>query len=771
MPTMVPLLRSAVLTALLSVSLAAQLPRRPNDLPADARQILTQRLGGEPFAALAAWHRLPRGDKPPAWLPERGQWDRPWTLFLHAALWHEDPAVAYAAACLLPREQLDLPAADRWLAVVWPHLWDEEAAYDWDQFRRMASSADVARVLAVQDCWRAEIRFGFQTDMHRCLRPEHVPALCELTQRDDPVLRRHAWSNLATVATYSDQHRERIARALLAWPGPDGDVLEFQDERAKQLPFAPRPVQLPTARPGWSPLLRAALERAFLDLPMPAGQTRVGAVFGPFLARWAEDERPAAEDRLLLNALLDCGRRDGVCLALRTLARMPANAFLQQRLETVGEVAPAALACAARHDGPALRALAATDSEALAVALEFDFDATFLQWAAVAFGADAKAGLAALERLAEAADALALPLRPAPQLPARLRLAIDAFGAQLDHDRLHRLVVDFPMARSPRLLELYWQSVTPQNLADCAFPVLEVSVGWHERLREWAAAEAPAVHGPAREWLLRVGDTQLADALLAHWQQHHADDLALLLRIGAAKPIAAWLAAHLAEQWPAGTSAAGQAAFAALAAVAALQGVPHEVAQRWAEELQAQRGEPRVRDRLAAWRDAVAEGAAIDALVEFYGGGDLAKVRVWGLGQIDDDRVRELLGRVRDTPGADQLSVVGERMLAGDYQARIVVDTLRTRHVYGWFDDACTPVQTGGRSLDLVPWLLAELETNCCRRNSAASALQELTGFDVWEQPEHGLVTQPARARAWWAAVGEHLRWSEAARRFEVAAH
>ena len=70
-----------------------------------------------------------------------------------------------------------------------------------------------------------------------------------------------------------------------------------------------------------------------------------------------------------------------------------------------------------------------------------------------------------------------------------------------------------------------------------------------------------------------------------------------------------------------------------------------------------------------------------------------------------------------------------------------------------------------------MPWLIGEIETNCCRRNGAAWALQWLTGFDVWRQPEHALVTQHEYTVRWWREVGEHLRWSRLAQRFVVAAH
>ncbi len=743
--------------------LAAQLPRSPQDLPADLRQTLIERMGPDPFAALAAWHKAPRDAERPSWLPDRGEADAAWHWLLHTALWHADPDVAYAAACRLSYPSLDLAASERWLAVVWPHVFDADLQVDWDEVRRQLPSTDVARLLEVTDCWRAEVRPFFLGDMHRVMRPEHASRLAALAQCDDPFLRRGGFGNLGTLATYSDQHRDVIGKALLSLQPSSLDNTNEPFLRARNIGYAPREWQLPATRPGWSPLLRAALQRSLLELEKP--------LFWTFLLRWAEDETPADEDRLLLAALLDCGKQEGCWLALRTLARMPPDPHLQRRLESPPEIAPAALVLAARHDWPALRELAATDGDALAVAFEYDFDAAFLDWCALAFGADADAGLAAVERLIDVADTLVAPYRTNPRLPERLRQAIGLFGDRLDFARLHRLVEEIPAARSERLVELYWRTITPANLARCAAEVLEVSpsIPFRERLHEWGAAADAAVREPALELLLRLGDTELDEALIAHWQARHRQDPLLLARCGTAA------VRHLLEEelrrLTIGDGGPSSEACDLLAATALALDLPADVARRWSEDLRARRGEEAVRERFERWRGMVLEGDGVGALLDDCATVPPESLYVYGLGQIDDDRVRELLRKVRSTPGAAVQAAIGELALAGDWQARQEIDELRHRHVYGWFDDATSLVRAGGRTLDLVPWLLGELETNCCRRNSAASALEFLYGFETHAMPEHALRTQAARAREHWRAIGEHLRWSELANRFVVAAH
>lgn len=756
--------RLAVLVVLLT-PLAAQLPRSPQDLPVDVRKTLTERMGGDPFAVLGAWRRAPRDAEPPAWLPDHREADDAWHWLLHTALWHADPDVAYAAAGMLSHPELDLAASERWLAVVWPHIFDAQAAPDWGEVRRQVSSADVARLLAVRDCWRAEVRPFFLGDMHRCMRPEFAPLLAALAQCDDPFLRRGGFGNLGTIAGYSDQHRDLIGKALLALHASDLDEPKDPFVRTGHLGYTPRTYQLPAARPGWSPVLRAALQRSFLELGEP--------LFWPFLLRWAEDETPAEEDRLLLAALLDCGKQQGCWLALRTMARMAPDPHLQRRLARPPADAPEALVLAARHDWSALRGLAATDERALAVALEYDFDATFLAWTATAFGADAAAGLAAVDRLIGVADALEAPYRTNPLLPVRLRQAIELFGDRLDFPRLDRLATEMPTVRSERLIQLYWAAVTPANLGSCDAAVFEVtpSIAFRDRLLEWGASADAAVRAPALDLLLQLGDARLDQAIIDHWQARYTDEPLLLARCRQAPSVRTFLADALRRQQPDPDGAPSVHACKLLAAVAMADGLHQELAEHWSRQLVDERQSPRVRERFVRWRDLVLEGEAVAALVDDHGARPVREIPVAYLGLVDDDRVRELLQKVRSTPGAWVQSAIDELALGGDWQCKEELDELRHRGVYGWFDDAISPVQAGGRSLALVPWLLGELETNCCRRNSAASALEYLYGFETHAIPESALQTQPARARAHWQAVGAHLRWSLLANRFVVAAH
>ncbi len=770
-------MRRQLLCLLLLVSIAA--PSLPGGLLAQnapsprrtlsepAAKLLRERMGGEPLQVLAAWGRGPRRQDLPAWLADGAPRDAAYHELLHAALWCNDHDAAYAAASLLPESHLDIADIDRWLQVVWPHVFDEDPKWEWDTLKHVMSTQDVVRLLHDPQCWFAAIRYFFLSDLHRSMRPEHIPALCKLTHHQDPFVRKQAWGNLGNLATYTDRHREAIGRALLEWPGPGAETIIDQYDRSRNPQHVPRTYTLPTARPGWSPLLRAVLERQFLDLA-PGKDT---PSFATFLMRWAEDERPAAEDRLLLRALLDSPHATGVGVALRALCRVGPDGHLRRVLEQMVTDEPEPLVLAALGDFAGLRTLAANDAEALAVALEFDFEGVWLPWVAEAFGADAEKGLAAIARLAEASRELRAPYRPRTGLAESLLRAFELFGGKLEHARLHQLVVEFPAARSEGLLTAYLATITPDNLASSATEVLEVCpyFDFEDQLVQWARSPDAVQAKPALDVLLRLGNDELGDELLAHWQQHDGKDLFLLARSDAL-PVQEHLQARLRElPWTAGQRL-GSDECDLLGAVAMTHGLPEAAARSWSRSLATAEGETEARfsAQFPALRELVLDGEPIDALVASLATVPPTELRVTDLGTVDDDRVRDLLRAVRNTPGCDVQAVIGELAQLNDFASERELDEMRIRNLYGWFDNATANVRTLGASLDLVPWLIGELETICCRRNGAGWALEQLTGFDAWAQPEFGLVTQHAAAAQWWQEVGEQLRWSRLARRYVV---
>lgn len=746
----------------LTLSLLPLAAQRPQLAPSTAAA-LRQRIGGEPLQALAALVAADAARRP-AWLTDDLRAEPAFAELLHCGLWHDDPQVAYGAASLLSEAALDIAGIDRWLAVVRPHLFDAETHWDWDTWKHVVSTDDIAAALVDPPSFRAEIRYHFLRDLHRSLRPEHMPALLQLQRHADPFVRKQARWCLEVLSVYTDRHRDVVATALLEWPGEASCEVADQDDRSRGPPYVPRAYTLPAARPGWSPLLRASLQRAFLD------HDGKGAPFAPYLMRWAEAEAPAAEDRLLLRALLDSPAAEGQWTALRGICRLGADAWLLRVLERLpADLAPP-LVLAARGESAALRELAARDADALRAALEFDFDGTWLPWVARAFGADAAAGAAAIELLAEADAPTPAPYRRCAQLPARLRQAIACFGRQLDFARLHRLVVGFPAARSHELVDLYWAAMRPGDLARAEVAVFEASYPLRTRLREWAHLPEPECDA-AKELLLQLGDTGLGDELVQYWQVRHADDPMLLARSGSSAAVTGLLDRRLqAARLPADGEPAPQW-FQDLAAAATAHGLPAKVAQAWTGFLAQEPDPAHLRQRFDGWRQQVLAGDPVAALLDSLSGPAPGRRWFWGLGLAGDDRIRDHLQRLRQQPSGDLQWIIGELALAGDASSLAELGEMRARHLYGWFDDATEDVRTLGRSLELMPYLIGECETICCRRNGAGVAIEHLLGLDVHDQPEGALTTQHDYVSGFWRAVGEHLAWSELAQRFVVQPH
>ena len=126
---------------------------------------------------------------------------------LFAALWSDNPNTAYAATCLFPESRLDIANIDRWLQVVKPHVFDEHAHYEWDTLKHLVSTADVTWLLTDPPRWHSEVRAYFLSNLHRSMRPEHIPQLAKLTQHQDPFVRKGALTQLGWLTVYTNQHR------------------------------------------------------------------------------------------------------------------------------------------------------------------------------------------------------------------------------------------------------------------------------------------------------------------------------------------------------------------------------------------------------------------------------------------------------------------------------------------------------------------------------------------------------------------------------------
>src|SRR5688572_5020941 len=125
-------LPSLLIVALCMGGLLGQQPQPPRRVLSEpTARLLRERMGGEPFAVLAAWARAARTKESPSWHPKAGEpVDAAFRELVHGALWSDDKDTAYAAASLVDHSQLDIADIDRWLAAVKPHIFDEDPKYE-----------------------------------------------------------------------------------------------------------------------------------------------------------------------------------------------------------------------------------------------------------------------------------------------------------------------------------------------------------------------------------------------------------------------------------------------------------------------------------------------------------------------------------------------------------------------------------------------------------------------------------------------------------------
>lgn len=758
------------LAALATLSLVRAQEEAPRRVLRDATiETVRDRFGRTPIELLAA--RADGEELPAAWLDERPEeLDEAFWETVLCGLWSDEPKIAYAAAGLVEEQMLDLRDIDRFVEITMPHLADEELRFSWDTFKHVLDVDRVTEVLLLEPAWNSEVRSFFMNDLHRSLRPEHLPVLAQRVNDDDPVVRAQAFRWIAWVSHYTDRQREVVAATLAKWPGSGAFVVYDYDDPSTNRPYRPRPLELGTDNGGYPPLLRAALARWFLEEP-----DRVDNVsFDGWLLRWAADVSPAPGDGDLLLELLRSPERYARWIAVRGAAALPslgdelraALAAHAADAETEEDERYWAMAALSEHD--AIRDAARASATALAVALETDLDAAFAAWSRRALGPDTATGHRAIELLVDAIELADYgPHRIPEAVRERLRAALETAAPDLDFARLHLVARELPACRTPALADAYLARLGPEDVATWAAAMLEVhdEDALRARLTAWARDDGDPDRDAALALLARLGAPELGE-LLVDWAQRTDADPFVLARSGASTAVRARLLRACAGVTDPTSDGAGPA----LAALGMTQGLPEASCRGWAGELA---GAPPViaREGWDRWRTQTENGDALGALLDLLAALPAKDAWFRELGLVRDPSVVAALHRARAVPGVSVRAVIGELALAGDPDARAELAEVRERRLYGWMDDATAPVRTLGPSLELMPYWIGEIETICCRRNGAAWAIEELTGFDTHDMNESGLLTQHDHAAAWWARVGPHLRWSRIADRFVVAPH
>jgi hypothetical protein len=688
-------------------------------------------------------------------------------------------AAATACAKRLLESELDVPERGRVVELLVAALRAGDTDVDFKELRFMLGSSELAALLAdfppAPEGWTRE---AMLIELHRQVRAEHLPALCELALGPDPPLQRAAFGNLSGAIVYTDQHRETIARTLLALRPVTTRVVEETNRFGLGPPGALAPAR---AKSGWPDLLCRTLELVFGG-SFPT-DSRSRGEWPQWAVRWALAVSPAAEDLPLLASLLRGDDYAARVAAVRGLEHVPgAEAAALLRSDAASddeELAPLALGVLTRRGDRG----AAADLEARAGQV---FDTLLiLLWADPARGREVlaaqllgDAGRAAKILTRFTWDALELKDSVDPQSGVTWDdtvyegLATAAVDSGVAADRLARLYAALPMCRTPALRLAATRGLqrdVPQdrNAAEtlkpfCCLLEVEDPQALRSLLRAWMRAPDPDVASVGAEWLLDLGDPAAAPDLIRWVAGRDPEDVgALLPRLArsACPEVEAFLRRRALDP-----EAGEDDARAAEVALAVLHGLP-----LWpAESVVSARLEEPDRRRVRAL---VLDGRPIDALLlaaQPELAGREPTVALAGLGLVRDPRVHALLCEFRDRRELGRhTAAVYELAIGGDRAARAEMWGGCEEGRYMWIDDAGADALTLGRDLTTIPFWIREMESNCCRFVPVNSLFRHLLGVE----PDIGPFwarTRADAARRWWARYGSRLRWSELAGRFVV---
>lgn len=765
------------LAGLLALPLAGQeLPPLP--LPPEVAATVRELCGREPaevLARLGAVDRAQRGVAEEGW--ERLD-DRVRCALVRWGLRSGAEDVAVGAAAMARPAWLDAAEGKAAVRAGMARHNLIDTPFDVAEFCGLMDADDVTRLLAAPIPFPREV-FQFLGSLHHRLGPEHVPLLCQLARSDDVLLREDAQRFLVSSLTPGPAHREKVAALLVAWPGQRAWTGEF-DPTGQRAPFQPRPHTLRPRGEGWSPLLAALLERAFLQ-PAPPDQPPEERFDTDWAFHWALAEPAGPQDRELLQRLCAADDDRANLLGLRGLLTpggddlLPALRGLADRIDGGQRVAPlrALGELVRRGDAGArqrLADLAVNVPLALAVQLDADPDTAARDSVADALGADADAGRRGLDRLLTALDDAAfwgMPLPPLDELAAR------AAAAQLDGRRLSMLLREQRDLRTAELCAQALAALTPELLEAMPLGVLELhdAAGLAARLRAFLGEGAlpPGQRDAAAAALLALRDQEAAQPLW-QWLSDQRADAAWaegLVRWGGlgGESVRERLLGLLPDAAP---DEITPRTVAPLPALLAAGGLDVRLCLDLLGELQ-NLTRAALGDAWQAMRDSARAGDAAAALGRYLGIRPLHRGELFGLGTVRDPAVTAHLEQARqERHHGLYLWATQELARQGDDAARAELERAVAARLYRWIDELDPALLAGAPDLGWVPALLAQVDTNCCCFAAVGSRLEDLLDVDAFVG-ESGVRTRAGLVREHWQRYRERLRWSRIADRFLVA--
>jgi len=699
-----------------------------------------------------------------------GEWSGADELrLLRFGLAHDDERVVFGATVLMG-EQLPVPELRHAASVVIPRLADADCPVTWDQARQLIGSVDFAAVAAVVPKMPEQEASWFLGHLHRMVRPDAIPVLCELARSTEGAVRRQAFADAVLTAEYSDQH---VPLLVATW-------LDFVGRQRDAEPAGP-------GLPGvLAAALRAHLERPELP-PPPEGELdrRLPGLPVVPCARWLVASTPGAADVMLLRQLLASPEeplRHASAWALGAVDSEAARAVLQGEPPADDRPVCWTAARARAGDPAALERLLAGDDDALAFGL----------------------ALASQERRrAFCARLLTLPFEQAQPIVSTLgewsrgeiylsfadppyddRYLGDleplvAASSRVDARLLRLLIRSVPACQTGRLADvalalpvddLFTPSLSEWGQDfDTGLPLMGRGDVWaflevtrpeafSRRLREGLDSTVEAVRDRCAGFLIRLGDPERLDRLAA-WidaRDDAEDEWVHLARDVGADVVQVLRSRLLTEQDP-------RRQVGLMRGLAVALGMPFEFAMgSW------NLGEDQIEDVRAALLAGDAAAAFLRSQPAFqpWSSGLLANWQV--------PAVRSFLREQRDARDVhaqdaylfDQLSA-----LATDDHATLdrMLQAVRDGR-YATHDGFSPRVAAHAKGLAMLPFWIDDLGSNCCKCVFVEEVLQNLfvRAGDAYGRSRYLEPTGPWLRRTL-LPVADRLRWSRIANGYVVA--
>ena len=746
-------LRAILLCGLLGVQLPTQCPPQRSAWSAQTTARLSTAYGDEILRRPAGLTDPARVGPVLARLDAMPAADR--VDLVRLSLWSEDPAVRLGAAMLAEPYWLDVDEARRLAAIALPHSLTLPAPFSFEDFRDVVTPGDMTRELILSAPLPREVYYHIGA-LHRALRAEHLPLLAEATRSDDWFLRKEAIHYLGWAALWSEEPRDTIALAMLAWNESAGEHPDV-DPTESPAPAHPLRIDLPPASDGWSRTLTAVVRRLWFE---PCGEDLQR--FRAWALRWAMASTTTRADLPLLRELAQVDDAQARAAAVAMLSRFPLDELRSPIVSALedeeGFVRAIAITALARSEESGwferLRELAATGDD-YAIAGLFGLGAAGIDAVAeLAFGPDEAIGTAVTLKLGNALHpTTSALLPPPPDLGAQLATRAVQYG--VGGARLAELLVAVPTTRIETLRRRMIESLSPEHLSPILLAVLELTDrdALIARLRALPPPAAPFAARVFAKERLRLGDPERPAAMLAIVDGDDALPPGWLARSASAELVTV-LRTRLGV-------VSAQASRAAIA-LAAIEGVDEDLA---ASVLDDDQLVDAALDRFV--RDARTSGGRA-AVVNFVSSRLAPSTVLRRSGSLDAPSVRTWLERARDDRASGRYAeAVAELALMGDAAARAELRRAQDLGLYTWFDD----LPDWALDFEVDPpdperWF-DDLAGNCCAFAAVASRLEDRYEIDAFVS-ESGLRSRVAVLREVFARHAHDWHYSRCARKWVI---